>query len=164
MKNVIRNTLWLAIACSAASALAADMPKEGTYAYTACWAGTAKVIPFSKTQTGSSYEFYGMTRTEPPGGMFDKASFRCVGAAGSFDKKYTSVVTCMSVNADGDKVLSLFQAGDDHKYSRQTIAGTGKYEGIVINSKEIKPLGPFPVIKPGNFQGCNQQSGTYKLK
>ena len=164
MKTVIQSTLSLAIACSAASALAADLPKEGKYAFTACWAGTAKVIPFSKTQTGSSYEFFGTSRSEPPGGMFDKASFRCVGAAASFDKKYTSIVTCVSVHADGDKILSYFQAGDDHKYSRHTIAGTGKYAGVVINSTEVKPLGPFPVIKPGNFQGCNHQTGTYKLK
>jgi len=25
-------------------------------------------------------------------------------------------------------------------------------------------LGPFPMIKPGTFQGCNHQTGTYKLK
>jgi hypothetical protein len=25
-------------------------------------------------------------------------------------------------------------------------------------------LGPFPLIKPGTFQTCNRQTGTYKLK
>ena len=164
MKTVIQSTLSLALACSAASALAADLPKEGKYAYTACWAGTSKVIPFSKTQIGMSYELFGTTRTEPPGGMFDKSSFQCVGSNAIFDKKFTSIVTCVAVNADGDKVLSYYHAGDDRKYARQTIAGTGKYAGIVINTTEVKPLGPYPVVKPGNFQGCNHQSGTYKLK
>lgn len=26
------------------------------------------------------------------------------------------------------------------------------------------PAGPFPTIKPGTFQNCNRQTGTYKMK
>jgi hypothetical protein len=34
----------------------------------------------------------------------------------------------------------------------------------MVASGMVEALGPFPAIKPGTFQGCNHQSGTYKLK
>ncbi len=46
---------------------------------------------------------------------------------------------------------------------RQDVAGTGKYEGLAT-SGAVAPLGPFPTIKDGTFQGCNRQTGTYKMK
>jgi hypothetical protein len=44
-----------------------------------------------------------------------------------------------------------------------TLAGTGKYEGLQMGGTSV-PLGSFPSIKPGTFQACNRQTGTYKLK
>jgi hypothetical protein len=46
---------------------------------------------------------------------------------------------------------------------RQLIAGTGRYEGMEM-SGTVTPLGPFPVLKPGTFQDCNRQTGTYELR
>jgi hypothetical protein len=63
---------------------------------------------------------------------------------------------------DGDKRLTYFSTGDG-KTTRTKIAGTGKYEGMVT-AGTFEPLGPFPAIKDGTFQGCNHQTGTYKLK
>lgn len=162
-KRVSQAVVSLITAGSVAIAIAADLPKEGKYNYTACWSGTSSLIAFSKTHTAMSFEFLGTTRTDPPGGMFDMSTFRCVGSTAIFGKGFSSISTCEAVNPDGDKVLSFFHAGDDRKYIRETVAGTGKYEGIVVDGT-VTPIGPFPVIKPGTFQGCNQQSGTYKLK
>ena len=155
-------TLWTA-ACFAASVGATDFPKEGKYDHTACWAGASTVVSFSKTHNGGSYEFTGTTVSNPRGGIFDKWSFHCAGSWATFDKKFIGMVTCVELNLDGDKLLTFFRAGDDRKYVRETIAGTGKFEGIVMQSK-LEDLGPFPAVKPGNFQGCNHQTGTYKLK
>ncbi len=48
--------------------------------------------------------------------------------------------------------------------TRSNVSGTGNYEGMVA-SGDFKALGPFPDnLKPGNFQSCNRQTGTYKLK
>ncbi len=160
---VFQGVMSLITAGSVGLAFAADLPKEGKFSYTACWSGTSSPIAFSKTHTALSFEFLGTTRSDPPGGMFDLSTFRCVGSTAIFDKKFSSMTTCEAVNSEGDKLLSYYHAGDDRKYARQTIAGTGKYEGIVVEGT-VTPIGPFPTIKPGTFQGCNQQTGTYKLK
>ena len=148
---------------SAGSAFAAELPKEGSYDYTSCWSAVSNTIDFSKTQTASSYELTGTTRSNPPGGMFDKNTFRCVGIGGSLDAKQILTAVCESIDVDGDKRLTYFSVGSDGGVTRENVAGTGKYEGMVATGI-IQPLGPFPVVKAGTVQDCNRQTGTYKLK
>jgi hypothetical protein len=131
----------LIVVSQSTSAFAAELPKEGSYDYTACWSGVSNIITFSKTHTGSSYELMGAIRSNPPGGMFDKNTFRCVGMGASLDGKITG-------------------AG---KVTRTHVAGTGKFEGMVM-AGTVEPLGPFKAVKEGTFQDCNRQTGTYKLK
>ena len=152
--------IWLA---SAGSAFAAELPKEGSYDYTACWSGSGSDITFSKTHTASSYELTGTIRSNTSGGMFDKQAFRCVGMTAVLGGKSTGSTVCEAIDADGDKRLSYFSLGSDGKVTREFIAGTGKYEGMVTVGT-VEPLGPFPVIKAGTIQDCNHQTGTYKLK
>ncbi|MCG2633219.1 hypothetical protein L6654_42665 [Bradyrhizobium sp. WYCCWR 13023] len=158
-----RYVLAYLIIASASSAFAAELPKEGTYDYTACWSGVNNVISFSKTHTAMSYEMTGVVRSTTPGGMFDKHTFRCVGMNASLDGKNSGSTVCEAIDADGDKRLSYFSVGADGKVTRENVVGTGKFEGMVANGT-VEPLGPFPVIKPGTFQDCNHQAGTYKLK
>ena len=163
MKIVTRYISLIIVFACAASAFAAEAPKEGNYDYTACWSGTNNVITFSNTHTGSSFEMTGSIRSASPGGMFDNESFRCVGMNASFAGKNTGSTVCESADAAGNKRLTYFSVGADGKPIREFVAGTGKYEGMVT-SGTVAPLGPFPVIKPGTFQACNHQTGTYKLK
>jgi len=149
---------------AAGAAQAADLPKEGSYDFTACWSGTSSMVAFSKTHWGLSFEMTGATRSNPPGGMFDKHSFRCVGTNATFDKKPQFLTVCEAVDRDGHKRLTHFQTGADGKLDRRFIAGTGKYEGMTDTNSGVEQLGPFPTIKPGTFQNCNRQTGTYKLK
>lgn len=158
-RNVAAGTLLAA----ATAAQAADLPKEGTYDYTACWSGVSNPISFSKTHHAFSYEMTGTARSNPPGGMFDMHTFRCVGTRAQFAKRPSAMVTCESVDGDGDKRLTFFMLGADGKFVRENVIGTGKYEGMVAEGK-VQPVGPFPTIKAGMFQGCNHQTGTYKLK
>jgi hypothetical protein len=73
-------TILVSIILTAApSAFAAELPKEGRYDITACWSGVNNAVTFSKTHTATSYEITGAIRSSPPGGMFDKETFRCVG-------------------------------------------------------------------------------------
>jgi hypothetical protein len=146
-----------------AAAFATELPKEGSYDYTACWSGVNNTITFSKAYTASSFEMTGIDRSNPPGGMFDKNTFRCVGMNASLDGKNIGSTVCEAIDPDGDKRLSYFSLGSDGKVTRENITGTGKYEGMVA-SGTVQPLGPFPVVKDGTFQNCNHQTGTYKLK
>ena len=143
--------------------VAAELPKEGSYDYTACWSGVNSMITFSKSHTASSYEMTGTTRSNPPDGMFDKNTFRCVGMNASLDGKFTGSTVCEAVDVDGDKRLASFSVASDGSVTRENVAGTGKYEGMK-SVGVVHPLGPFPTIKAGTFQDCNHQTGTYKLK
>ena len=153
----------LVLAASAA-AQAADLPKEGSYDFTACWSGASSMVAFSKTQWANTFEMTGSTRSNPPGGMHDMVSFRCVGTITSYDNQRRQLTACEGIDRDGHKRLTHFETGPDGKVARQFIAGTGKYEGMTETSGGIEQLGPFPTIKPGTFQNCNRQTGTYKLK
>jgi len=147
----------------ASTVIAGTLPKEGRYDFTACWSGVATPINFSKTAHAFSYEFTGENRSNPPGGLFDKSSFHCIGMNAVLNGKRVSNAVCEALDRDGDKRLTYFALGTDGKYHPENIAGTGKYDGFVMNGT-VKPLGPFPAIKPGTFQNCNHQTGTYKLK
>jgi len=61
---------------TSAPALTAELQKEGNFDYTFSWAGVNNVISFSKDHNAISYEMTGTTRSNPPGGLFDKNSFR----------------------------------------------------------------------------------------
>jgi len=154
----------LAFAVGAGPVCAADLPKEGKYDFTACWSGVGNLIAFSKTHTAFSYEMTGSTRSNPPGGMFDKNSFRCVGTNATFEKRSSGIAVCEAVDRDGDKRLTYFTVAEGGTVTRRTVLGTGKYEGLIEENAVVQPLGPFPTIKAGTFQNCNHQTGTYKLK
>jgi hypothetical protein len=70
---------------------------------------------------------------------------------------------CEVKDADGDKRLGHYSFVDGKETFYTVVAGTGKYEGMTLTST-VEQLGPFPAIKDGTFQGCNHQTGTYKLK
>ena len=143
-------------------ASAQSLPKEGRYDYIACGTEVRNVIEFSKTHRSTSYETLGTVVTIPPGGMFDKNTFRCVGWNASFDGKVTGRTVCETVDKEGNKRLTYF-LGDEGKVTRQTLAGTGIYDGMEVTNT-FENLGPFPEIKPGTVQNCNHQTGTYNLK
>ncbi len=158
------HVLALVIFTFAPSAFAAELPKEGSYDYTSCWTSTTNTITFSKTHTSTSFENIGVNRSKNPGGIFDKETFRCVGMYATFDGKPRGSWACEATDADGDKRLTYFSIGSDGKEIRESVAGTGRYEGMVTVANPTEYLGPFPVIKPGTVQNCNHQTGTYKLK
>jgi hypothetical protein len=95
--------LALVVVASPFSAFAAELPKEGSYDFNSCWSGVNNTITFSKTHTASSFEMTGTTRSNPPGGIFDKSTFRCVGMNASLDGKVTGSNVCETIDADGDK-------------------------------------------------------------
>jgi len=145
------------------SAISQTLPKEGGYDFTACYSGIANLVSLSKTHSGFAYEVTGTNRSNPPGAIMDNTTFRCVGMSTSLGAKKTNYSLCEVVDRDGDKQLAYISLAPDGKTSRETVAGTGKYEGMEM-SGTLVPLGSFPFIKPGTFQACNHQTGTYKLK
>jgi hypothetical protein len=161
LKLPIVSAAWVVAALAVASSVA-DVPKEGHYDFTSCWSGVSNVIAFSKTHIALSFELTGTNRSNPPGGFNDKTSFRCVGVHSVLDGKGAGTALCEVLDRDGDKILDRFET-EGPKQTATFIAGTGKYEGMEL-SGTAELLGPFPTIKPGTFQNCNHQTGTYRMK
>jgi hypothetical protein len=120
-------------------AAAAELPKEGKYDFSDCSVATAlHGIEFSKTNGASSYEFVGTNRSNPPGGMFDMTSFRCVGLDTTIDAKQSATGVCEVIDKDGDKVLVRYDTDAQGRINESAIAGTGKYEGIISRSTTLR--------------------------
>jgi hypothetical protein len=153
----------LAALAAAACASAQAFPREGSYDFTACLSGTTAVVSFSRSHFGYSYEALGSTRSNPPGGMMDNTTVRCVGMTASLGGKASQNTLCETVDGDGDKQLAYLTIASDGRVTRNVLSGTGKFEGLEMSGISV-PLGPFPTLKPGTFQNCSQQTGTYKMK
>lgn len=163
MPSTLHRYVTPALVFFACAATAGPLPKEGRYDFTTCWSGAANEIAYSKEYTAASYEMTGTVLSATPDGLFHNSSFRCVGLSTALAGRRSNTTICEAVDPDGDRRLSYFSVDADGKSVREHVTGTGKYEGMVITS-EIQQFPRFPVVKPGTFQGCNQQSGTYKLK
>lgn len=150
-------------ATSGSLALAADLPKEGTYDYKACFTRNIARIAFSDTHRAYSYNEAATAVSTAPGGMFDGDSVRCVGTVFISDGKRTNLSICESVAKNGAKRLTRFQYGADGKLVREEVAGTGMYEGLVTTGT-VKEVVPTTEIQPGVTTFCNQLTGTYKMK
>ena len=161
MKNRI---VFLVLATAGTCAFAAvNLPKEGTYDSISCWTGTATDIAVGKDHSAGSYEMVGTIITHPPGGLGDQNTFRCVGLRTSFKGKPGGGNVCEITDPDGDKRINRFEAQPDGRFVREMVMGTGKYEGMTVTNT-VAMMPPMKEAKPGTFQGCNRQTGTYKLK
>ena len=143
---------------------AQTVPKEGRYDYTSCFSGVSNTIAFSKTHTAHVREITGTNRSNTPRGIHDKETFRCVVLAMEFAGTTRNYSVCDTIDKDGDRRLTSFAPGPDGNPVRSMVAGTGKWDGMVVSNTKVEPLGPFPEIKPGMFQNCIRQLGDYKLK
>jgi hypothetical protein len=157
------------LACAVAgsfgvSAKAAELPKEGPYDISNCSVGTGLYsVEFSKTNSAYSYEFVGTSRSNPLGGMFDLTSFRCVGLTTTINGKQSATGVCEIIDKSGDKILSQYAPADvQGRANESAIAGTGKYDGIIMSA--TAEVTQAPLAKPGSFQICVHSTGTYKLK
>jgi hypothetical protein len=139
-----------------------QLPKEGNYEYTSCGVSTVTAIDFSKSHSAASWEAIGTNRSNAPGGFLDMTTFRCLGSGVTIDGKFSGIDFCQAVDKDGDKILTKF-AMEGPKATGETLAGTGKYEGIV-KTTEGESLGQFPTAKPGTAEFCVRNTGTYKLR
>ena len=160
----ISYTTLLNLIAATSLANAGEVPKEGTYDYTSCWSGTTSTMQLPGGAMAATNEVTGMNHAKIPGTMFDNSSFRCIGFTVTKDKVATGRTVCEAVDADGDKRYASFVAGEDGKTVRSQIGGTGKFEGLVTSNMTIENMPAPPTIVPGTIQGCNHQTGNYKLK
>ena len=164
LKLQFANAGLIAVLSVAGSAAAQTLPKQGGYDFVSCWSGISNVVQFSRTDSVMNYEMTGANHSNPPGGLLDKTTFRCVGLQAWEGGKASGLTVCEMIDQDGDKRISRFSLTIDGKMIPQpNTEGTGKYEDMEMNGS-VEALGPFPEVKPGTHQDCNHQTGTYKMK
>ena len=74
--NTLLKFVPIGALCAVASvglAVAADLPKEGTYDFTSCYSGVANPIAFSKTHSAVSLEYSGVVLSNPPAASSTRA-------------------------------------------------------------------------------------------
>jgi hypothetical protein len=160
--------LLLGLACAIAltnPAFSVDVPKEGSYDYTTCFTRNVTYMQFSPTQTAWSYNEHGTAVSDPRGGMFDGDEVQCLGMTALLDGKRAGHAACIAVTKDGAKRFSRVWYDAEGKLQRETIGGTGKYDGMVTTGT-IQDVKASPDLQPGTqaVEYCNRNVGTYKLK
>jgi hypothetical protein len=165
MNKIVRMVSFATLVAATGSgvAFAADLPKEGSYDYKACFTRNITRIVFSDTHSAWSYNETATAVSTTPGGMFDGESVRCIGTTASSNGKRMGISTCEGVAKNGDKRLTRFQYGADGKLVREEVAGTGMYDGMVTTGT-VKAVVPEKEIQPGVTTFCNQATGTYRMR
>jgi len=155
-------------ASSIAATAAVNMPKEGNLDFNYCLAGRTQAMPVSDDTVAGSFELTAAIISNIPGGPFDGQGSQCMGTWQVLDGKYSDSGYCVTVDADGDKFLMNFKtgpvpAGELATGTWTAVGGSGKYQGMMAKAsyKAIRAVAP---AVPGGFQGCNRNTGTYKLK
>ena len=88
-----------------------------------------------------------------------------MGASISLDGKMHGHSACIATSPDGATRLSRVWYGEDGKLQRETIAGTGKYDGMVTTGTiTTVKAPPEPQAGKRTIEYCSRNSGTYKLK
>lgn len=151
-----------------ATIAAVNMPKEGNFDFNYCLAGRTEAMQVSDQAVAGSFELTAAIMSNIPGGPFDGQGSHCMGTWSVLDGKYFDSGYCVTVDADGDRFLMDFKtgplpAGQAVAGTWTAVGGSGKYQGMMAkgNYKAISPVVP---AVPGGFQGCNRNTGTYKLK
>lgn len=147
---------------------AADMPKEGNFDFNYCLAGRTQAMQVSDEAVAGSFELTAAIISNIPAGPFDGQGSHCMGTWSVLDGKYADSGYCVTVDADGDKFLMNFKTGPVPAGQLATgtwtaAGGSGKYQGMVAKAN-YKAIGAVVPAVPGGFQGCNRNTGTYKLK
>jgi hypothetical protein len=147
------------------SAMAADLPKEGTFKGTYTGFGTYKTFMIGDR----ALHVFDENGTQETDGFADHMTFHCWG---------TSIVENGEAAADGycigiDPARNLLQvkfAQDKHKVgdtavkgSVSLIAGTGKFTGVIGTVATIHHAGEFLPLEEGTYVSHVTLEGNYKF-
>ena len=124
-------TLSTAMAFGVA-AMAAELPKEGSFSGTKTATGTYKLYPVGKDRAVFNWEVNGVTVGT---GVVDHVTRHCYGEGNIAGSLEWANATCIMTDTSGDQILAIGNS-DKHEHDKAynwtgtLIAGTGKYAGI----------------------------------
>lgn len=153
------------LAAGGATAGKVNMPKEGSYEFDFCVTGHGKTFSDGDKLFVISYEGDANLKSTPPGRAFDRMGARCYGVYFNINGRQQETGICELTDRDGDKWWMDYHGNPDGKGGTYTAAhGTGKYDGMTLRGEYRIDNDWGSASKELNFQGCNPNKGTYKLK
>lgn len=164
MKKISTSLLIMSLSVST-GALAGNvtMLKEGNYEF--YWCGNGHHLSMSATDKVfvSHYHLAANAITPTPGQPFDRVSGACYGTHATLSGRNMGFGVCEITDMDGDKWWMEYHENADGSGGTYSNAhGTGKYDGMTLKGQYVLTF--WPTSKGVDFQTCNRNTGTYKLK
>ena len=167
-----RTCLLTVVALSAAmafgvAAMAADLPKEGTYSGTYAGFGTAKVTAIGKERLLVAFDENALSTAN---GFTDHMTWHCFGLQDVANGMAEAHAYCVGIDPDGDQVVGNAASdgkfvADAKKFSGKVTwtTGTGKYTGISGGHTFVFSGSEFRAAAEGTYAAYATYQGSYKL-
>jgi hypothetical protein len=147
-------------------AMAADLPKEGTYSGTYSSYGTYKNTPVGKERVLGAWEEHGLQLSK---GAFDHTTWHCWGMIDIVKGLEQDPGNCVVTDPEGDQVIQTIVTEKrpteqpSYRISAKWSGGTGKYAGISGDEQDICHAGEFKAAEGTYLNYCTVE-GSYKLQ
>jgi hypothetical protein len=149
-------------------AMAADLPKEGTFSGTYSAAGTYKAYPVGKDRTLVMWEENGLSVGK---GVFDHTTSHCFGLADIANGMEQDHGYCVVTDIDGDQSVTEDVSDGKRPTSAKSFgftgtltSGTGKYAGISGEWTGVMHGPDFRTDRTGGPEGTYVQYGEFQAK
>ncbi len=142
-----------------------NIPKEGKFAFDFCPVGRGKTFSAGERLFVMNYDLDAILRTTPSGEVFDRMGARCFGIYANINTRQQESGFCELTDVDGDKWWMDYRGNPDGTGGTYiAVHGTGKYEGMALRGEYRIDNNWGSISREVSFQGCNPNTGTYKLK
>ncbi len=147
------------------AAMAADLPKEGTFSGTYSAASTEKGYPVGKERFLVTYDENGLSVGK---GFLDHMTWHCFGLADVAGGMIQSQGRCIATDPAGDQIAleseAKFAMGAKSLSGTTSFTtGTGKYAGISGGTNFVMHGPEFRTASEGTNVQYGEIQGTYKL-
>jgi hypothetical protein len=128
---------------------------------THCYTGDLTVIENQGAFRANGLQIRGVTRANQPGGAFDNAATRCVGATATLgNTPLEGRGYCEWATSQADRILIRWtvEAG---RGTGTIIGGTGQFQGA-SGDFSFQSIAPIQSLEPGVVRVCNRNTGELK--
>ena len=152
----------------AQAAPAAGPAKEGSFDTLRCVAGTVEFLTEAKGASAAFVDVIG-TPMAKEGELFFGTSVRCLAYVSTIDKESKIYGSCLYTDRDGDHFLANYSGGTSDPAVTEggpwkAVAGTGKFEGLEAGGTWTHVNVPAKQARANWYNGCDRDSGHWKLK
>ncbi len=162
-KTALASALSLVLfAAFGASALAGELPKQGTYSTSWTFSGPYTAIEIGEDQWAWSSTFTVIMWNDAGEGFWHDMSGNCVSMASEAeDAPVADSGYCRYEDADGNTLVEYWYETGEGKGTATFLGGTGKYAGV--QGTDTYEFVLTPDAPEGTFNGYGHSEGSYTL-